>query len=215
MKQEDAPMNAWLNTAALGAVVALAAACSHNDMGGSTAANYGSADSGATASSGASADMTMAPSAGGALMSTPPAPESDDMFAQDAARGDATEIRMARLALQRASDPQVRAFAQRMINDHTQSTANLMAIAQTQSLTLASGPGQNGQAVLQQLGGIQGADFDRTYMQVQVAAHRQMEALLQSEIQNGQDSRLKAFATAVLPTVQSHLQMAEQMVGAM
>src|SRR5262249_33654763 len=128
-------------------------------------------------------------------------------------RGDATEIEMAQLALQRATNPQVRDFAQRMIDDHTRTTAKLSAIAMTERAQLASAMGQNGQTIVQQLGALQGADFDRTYMRVQVALHQQMMQLMQSEMQSGKDPRLQAFAGATLPAVQTHLQMAQQIAS--
>ncbi|MBX6320238.1 MAG: DUF4142 domain-containing protein [Rhodospirillaceae bacterium] len=208
-------MKDWLTTAAVGALFALVSACSmmgdeSDNTSTAAAPMYGGSSTGESMAGMAPA---AGPGAGATMGEQAMAPESDAMFAQDAARSDSAEIRMARMALQRATNPQVRQFAQRMIDDHLQSTAKLMAISQSGGVTLASAPGPTGQSVIQQLSTMQGASFDRAYMRVQVQAHQQVEALLQSEIQNGKDPRLQAFARQALPVVQSHLQEAQQIAS--
>jgi putative membrane protein len=214
-------MKPWLSTTALAALALLASACSDGSMTdeGTATTTVGRSAPGTASTQDTSATLgtqtAMAQPAPQSMGSTAglPAPESDAMFAQDAARGDATEIEMAQLTLQRASSPAVREFAQHMIDDHTQSSAKLAAIAATGKVTLAAAPGATGQDMLQKLSTLQGLEFDRAYMRVQVAAHQQMAQLMQWEMQNGTDVRLKAFAGAVLPTVQSHLQMAQQIAS--
>jgi putative membrane protein len=210
-------MKPWLSTTALGALALLVSACSDGSMTeDGTATTVGRSTPSASSTDSAAATQTQTamaqpapPSTGSAAM----VPESDAMFAQDASRGDSTEIQMAQLALQRASNPSVREFAQRMIDDHMHSSAKLAAIAATQQATLAAAPGEKGQGMVQKLSLLQGAEFDRAYMRVQVAAHQQMAQLMQWEMQNGTDARLKAFAGAVLPTVQTHLHMAQQIAA--
>jgi putative membrane protein len=45
---------------------------------------------------------------------------------------------MAQLALRKASSPQVKEFAQRMVADHTQANQDLMQLGKSENLTLPS-----------------------------------------------------------------------------
>jgi predicted outer membrane protein len=56
---------------------------------------------------------------------------------------------------------------------------------------------------------LHGTAFDTSYMEGQKSGHTQMEALMKSEIANGKDADLVAFAKATLPTVEAHLAMDE------
>jgi predicted outer membrane protein len=52
--------------------------------------------------------------------------ETTQQFRAEAVRGDAYEIESSRMALERSRSPRVRAFARRMINDHSRTTAALL-----------------------------------------------------------------------------------------
>ena len=60
-------------------------------------------------------------------------------------------------------------------------------------------------AVKAKLDVLSGDTFDKSYVKGQIRAHRNTIALFRKEINSGQDSDAKAFATATLPTVRSHL----------
>ena len=58
------------------------------------------------------------------------------------------------------------------------------------------------------LGQASGADFDRTYMTQQVAAHTQTLGVGQAYASGGDVPALKDFASTVAPIVQTHLDRA-------
>jgi putative membrane protein len=55
-----------------------------------------------------------------------------------------------------------------------------------------------------------GAEFDRAYVQGQVADHQKTAQLLEYEIGSGQDVELKSFASEILPIVLQHLRIAQE-----
>src|SRR5262249_10837034 len=57
-------------------------------------------------------------------------------FATAAAQGGRAEVEMGRLAVERASNPAVRSFGQRMIEDHSKANSELMAIAKSKNISL-------------------------------------------------------------------------------
>jgi len=64
---------------------------------------------------------------------------SDRHFVMDAAEAGMSEVMMGQMAVQRASNDQVKQFAQRMIDDHTKANQELMQLASSKGVTLPQG----------------------------------------------------------------------------
>ena len=133
----------------------------------------------------------------------------DKEFMEKAASGGMAEVQTAQLAQQRASSPQVRQFASRMITDHSQANSELQQIAEQLNVTLPSKPTGRDATAAQRLSGLNGTDFDQTYAQQELRDHQQDIALFRREALSGRDPALKAFAQKTLPVLQQHLQMAQ------
>lgn len=137
------------------------------------------------------------------------APSADSAFAAGATEGGLTNIQTARLALQKSRDPRVRGFAEQMLRDTAPANRELAEIVASMHITLPAGVGQQGTAQLASLERVDGAAFTSTYLSGQADAHRRMAQLVRSEIAQGKNLRLVAFARRLLPDVQQHLQIAE------
>jgi len=137
----------------------------------------------------------------------------DVQFAHRAAQGGIDEVGMAQLALQTSQNPNVRAFAQRMIDEHTPNNAKLAAIMKAQNIPAPAGPDANGRSSMAKLQGLSGHAFNLTYMHGQVSAHESMQVLMQTEINGGKNPTLVAFAKATLPTVNAHLTTAKSVLA--
>ncbi|PSB30266.1 DUF305 domain-containing protein [Stenomitos frigidus ULC18] len=137
----------------------------------------------------------------------------DRQFAAKAAQSDMTEIQTSQLALKRSQNPQVKQFAQEMIQQHTQSSSKLKPLAAQKGITLPKSLGTENQALLTQLTKLSGKQFDQAYMSGQAKAHAKTQAVYQNELKQGQDADMKAFAREVLPVVTAHLRMAQSMVA--
>ena len=132
-------------------------------------------------------------------------PSADDTtFVTKATVGNTFEIEESKLALQRATDPKLKQFAQKMIDDHTDA---LNKLAQASGKSDGAAPAtldKPHQAMLTNLSTFNGADFDKIYQADQVASHAETVALLSDYIQNGQNSDLKSWASTTLPVVKDH-----------
>jgi putative membrane protein len=136
---------------------------------------------------------------------------TDRTFVSQAAYGSLGEVALGELAVERASSPAVRQFGQRMVQEHTRMNEDLIAIASQKGVTPPSAPDPGRQAVSAQLGQLQGAAFDRQYVQQQLADHETTLTLFQGEASSGQDPQLRAFAREYAPVIQEHLAMLRQL----
>src|SRR5882672_514887 len=92
-------------------------------------------------------------------------------FSSAAAQGGLTEVELGRLAVQRGSNPAVKSFGQRMIEDHSRANDELKAIATKKSITLPPDMNSDQKATMDKLSKLSGADFDKEYMSDMVKDH--------------------------------------------
>jgi putative membrane protein len=130
-------------------------------------------------------------------------------FAKDAAQGGLAEVELGKLAVDRASDPSVKEFAQRMIDDHSSANTQLKTVASEKSMALPADLSASQRRTKDKLSGLSGADFDKAYMKDMVNDHETDVKEFQKQANEGTDPDIKAFAAKTLPTLQSHLQQAK------
>jgi putative membrane protein len=119
------------------------------------------------------------------------------------------EIQSSQLALTKAQNADIKAFAQKMVDDHSKADDELKAAAQSEGgITLSDQMDANSQENLQKLQAANGADFDSLYVQLQTQAHIDAVALFSGYSQKGKDGALKDFAAKTLPTLKDHYNMA-------
>lgn len=131
--------------------------------------------------------------------------KADDKFAMKAAQGGLAEVALGKLAAQKANSPDVKAFGQRMVDDHSKANDQLMAVAKQESMTLPTDMDAKDKATYKKLSALSGAAFDKAYVSDMVKDHEQDIADFRKEGNDGTDPQIKAFATQTVPTLQSHL----------
>jgi putative membrane protein len=154
---------------------------------------------------GAIAALALAAPASAAMMSA-----QDTSFVHAAAQGGMAEVAAGNLAEQRSTNPHVKAFATKMVSDHSANNAKLASIAKMKNIMLPTSVGETNMKMKGALETLHGTAFDTSYMQGQKTGHMQMESVMKAEIANGKDADLVAFAKATLPTVEAHLAMDEK-----
>ena len=126
------------------------------------------------------------------------------------------EIEQAKLAVRKAKDPQVKAFAQMMVDHHgteqkkeqTLATSLSLQPETTQTSTQLQTDSQN---AISSLSSQNGADFDKAYIDLQVKEHREvLDAIDTKLIPNAKNAQLKSALEAFRPKVQEHLQKAQE-----
>ena len=144
-------------------------------------------------------------------MSSPASTSATD-YVTMAGQSDQFEIQEGQLAQSQGKSAKVKAFGKQMVADHTKSTAMVVAAAQKAGMS-PSTPAlrSDQQQMLSQLQATSGDDFDRLYVQQQTQSHQEALQLQQGYAQNGDSKPLKAVAAKIVPVVQHHLSMLQQM----
>ena len=139
---------------------------------------------------------------------------SEDIeFVLDAAQGGLAEVELGKLAAQRAQNDDVKKFAQRMVDDHSKANEQLQKIADSKSIKLPTEVDSKDKALMQRLEKLNGAAFDRTYMNAMVNDHAKDVTEFKREANAGRDPQVKSFAESTLPTLEEHLQQARTTRG--
>ncbi|MFA9441628.1 DUF4142 domain-containing protein [Uliginosibacterium sp. sgz301328] len=158
--------------------------------------------------------IVIAAMAGGALSTAGAAglTANDKAFITKAAQGGMTEVQASQLAETQSSDPKVKAFAARMVEDHSKANQELISIVSAKGGTLPPSVSEEQAKLLGLLKTSSGKDFDKLYAdKVGVKAHEETVNLLVKESRSGDDADLKAFATRTLTPVRMHLDMAKDL----
>jgi len=139
------------------------------------------------------------------------APKTQD-FVTEAAVSDMTEIAAAKIALQKG-DGDEKQFADQMVKDHTQTSTELKALVSGGDVqaTLPTAPDSASQKQIDKLNAATPADFRGEYDPMQVSAHKDAVSLFERYAKGGEDPKLKDWAGKTLPTLQHHLEMAQDM----
>jgi putative membrane protein len=158
---------------------------------------------------GAAAPSTMAP----ATADTTPAPAdlsaADKRFIQKAAVGGMAEVQVAQLAEQKTQDPTVKAFAEKMIADHTPNNEQLIKLAESKGVTPPTELDAMHQKQMTKLQSLSGKKFDATYLKGQEKDHAMMLKTFKAEAKSGHDPDLKQFAQTTIPVIEEHEHLAQ------
>jgi putative membrane protein len=136
--------------------------------------------------------------------------KADAAFMQEAAMSSMAEVEHGRAATKNAQHEDVRTFARRMIDDHTKANDELKSLASRKQVTLPTQLDQKHRAMQEKLEKMNGAAFDRAYMQHMVTAHKQAVSLFEREAKSGSDADARAWAEKMLPALREHLKLATE-----
>jgi putative membrane protein len=158
---------------------------------------------------GAAAPSTMAPATADTSTSPADLSAADRKFIQKAAVGGMAEVQVAQLAEQKTQDPTVKAFAEKMIADHTPNNEQLVKLAQSKGVTPPADLDSMHQKQMTKLQSLSGKKFDTTYLKGQEKDHAMMLKTFEAEAKNGHDPDLKQFAQTTIPVIEEHEHLAE------
>ena len=137
----------------------------------------------------------------------------DKEFVVKAGMGGLYAVQAGNLALQNASSPDVRSFAQRMVTDHAKANAELAQLATAKGLALATELAGDHEMAVEHLKTLSGAEFDKAFMEHMVSDHASDVAEFEKASTSATDADLKAWAGRTLPTLREHERLAKAVAG--
>lgn len=140
-------------------------------------------------------------------------PDATTTFINKVAVANKFEIDTSQLALKYGKSPDVKTYAQQMIDDHTKagqdfkaSLANAKIDAPKDSLDMAHAAKYAKLRLFTTENG-----FDGAYINDQLQAHEEAVDLFKQYADNGPTPEIKSFAAKTLPTLEHHLMMVQDL----
>ena len=160
----------------------------------------------------------------------------DRKFIMNAAHGGMMEVKLGQMAADKATSADVKAFGQRMVDDHSKANTELMALAAQKGVALPgasdaammsdqqgrtdtaassqhharvetnTGETLDDQKAMNKLSGLSGDAFDREYINMMVKDHEKDVKEFEKVSTKAKDPDVRAFAAKTLPTLRDHLQ---------
>jgi putative membrane protein len=155
-------------------------------------ADDSSKDPGASASSSASSSKS-AQNAG----------DKESIIKESAKMNMATE-KFAELANEKAQNPQLKQYAQKLAQDHKKSQQELEKIAQKHNVTLPTALDDKCQQEISRMQGLSGQEFDREFAKGAIEGHAMAVAHLQQASSATTDTDLRQYTQSLLSKVKEH-----------
>ena len=135
---------------------------------------------------------------------TPAIVSADAELARKALRGGQFEIETSRLAVEKSTSGKIRDFAKMMIADHGQANRELADLMKKKGVEAAAATDAELDGQVAELELVDGPDFDRAYVRIQVEAHDAAIRLFERAEQECQDEDLREFVSKSLPVLRMH-----------
>jgi putative membrane protein len=107
---------------------------------------------------------------------------SDDEFVRDVALKNMAEVELSRMALEKATNLDIKAFAQRMIEEHGAAGHNLRNAVSGHPIEWPAQLDDKHRKAAEELSKEQAANFDRDYVKAMVEGHQDLAAKLESRL---------------------------------
>jgi putative membrane protein len=135
---------------------------------------------------------------------------ADSSFIRQAVRGNYTEVALGRLAESRASNSEVKEFAERMVEDHNSMNKEWIELAQDNDMKVTVDFGESGRQAIDRLEKLSGTAFDQAYMSEMLREHEQELAAFQQMASSAGSSEIRQLASSGASTIRQHHTLAQQ-----
>jgi putative membrane protein len=137
--------------------------------------------------------------------------EQDKIFIQRASQSDFNEIKLSQLAEDKASMPDVKEFATRMVTDHTTLEQQMKPFADQLGVQPATSLDSEHQALYDKLSSLSGKDFDKEYIGAMDKDHHIALDDFIAEQQTTKNSALKQTVQQGRKVISEHTKMVDHL----
>ena len=121
------------------------------------------------------------------------------------------EIRLAKLALARSQDDEVKNFARRIIKDRSDLGREFNLLAVEKGVPVPSEPSARQKALYDKLASLSGSSFDREFTRHNVSDHETDVQDFRRQAEIGTDPDVRGLAAKALKTIQIHLELSREL----
>jgi putative membrane protein len=145
------------------------------------------------------------------------APPNDAQIAQIVLTADSVDVDYGNLAAKKTKNAEIKAFAETMIRDHTAVNAKATALAKKLGMTpeasdTSKSLKSDGEKEMAKLKAMHGAEFDKAYIDNEVAYHESVIGALDKVLlPNAKNAELKSLLESGRPIFVSHLNHAKEL----
>ena len=139
--------------------------------------------------------------------------QADKAFVLDAEETSVKEIALGKLVLQKSQNDDVKTYAKMMVDDHSHVLDDLTALMKKLSISQPTTLDEAREEALGMIKDLIGPAFDRGFMNMMAAGHRAAVTKCRNETNLGQNKDVRKYATDYLPTLEQHLERAEDLQG--
>jgi putative membrane protein len=141
------------------------------------------------------------------------APYSDEQFIRSAAESSMSQVDLGKMAEQKAQNTEVKKFAQLMVEEHSKISEQLKQMGMSEGINLPTSVSRQDAAMHRQLASSSGPAFEKSYARQVMAELEKQTAEFKRGASTAIKPSLKEFAERTLPTLESELQQAKQVMG--
>jgi len=135
----------------------------------------------------------------------------DKMFVRKITEGGYAEVQLGQLAVQKASNPDVKKLGQKMVDDHTAMTADMQPVTDEFGVKAPTKLAKVDQEEFDKLNGLSGADFDKEYLSYTLKNHRQDMGAFRREQKTTHDPELQDALASGIKVIADHLVAVNQL----
>lgn len=139
----------------------------------------------------------------------------DKMFLMQASEGGMAEIAQSQIALRKTKNPEIRTYAQKMIDDHNMLSMNMKPVMDALGVTPPMKLNEAHRIEEKRLNAMSGKDFDAEYVKAMTADHVKTLAMFKNEEATTGNQQLKDTVSQGKPVIQMHTDMIEAMAQKM
>jgi putative membrane protein len=154
---------------------------------------------------------TATPSSRDAAVGTSGAARADQEFVEEQLKDGDKEVALSRLAADRATNPEVKKFAQMMVRDHQTAGEELKQAAAHGNLHPEVRTNDDAKDAAENLSKKSGRDFDRAYIDEMIDDHEKALKDLEKKAGDAENPEVRKWAAKTAPKVAAHLATARQL----
>ena len=138
---------------------------------------------------------------------------ADVNFVKTESAAGKAELKLAELGVQKAERPDVKAFAEQLVSDHTQSHKELSALATEKGVDVSAVIDPKHAEEFQKLEKATKADFDKQFLADMISDHKKCLSKFEEAAKDSKNSDVKMWAEKMVPTLKAHLAKAKKLAA--